>query len=71
MRKKPKKLALNRETLHNLDEEILKEAAGGTFVSEQYTNCGTCSTPTYCGRRCHQVPSAGVLTQCESCTGMC
>jgi hypothetical protein len=39
MRKQPKKLALNTETLRNLDGSRLKEAAGGTIHN---TVCNTC-----------------------------
>jgi natural product precursor len=70
MHKKLKKLTLNRETLRKLDVENLQQVAGGyTENSAAYTNCATCSTPTYCGRKCYQVPSSPFLTGCEGCNG--
>jgi hypothetical protein len=51
--KKPKKLALNRETLLSLDPNNLKQAAGGASVACTYTNCcsgqATCAS---CGATC-------------------
>ena len=70
MRKKLRKLTLSRETLSKLDPSQLQQAAGAdTFVSAEYTNCVTCSTPTYCGRRCFHPPSSPQLTACPGCTG--
>jgi len=68
MRKKPRKLILNRETVRKLDvSELGTVAAGDPYVTAQYTNCSGCSTPTYCGRRCAQVPSSPLLTECPGC----
>lgn len=69
MRKKPRKLTLSRETLSKLDPSHLQQVAGATFVSADYTNCTTCSTPTYCGARCAHPPSSPQLTGCPTCTG--
>lgn len=43
--KKAKKLTLSRETLINLENASLREAAGGSVVP---TNCPSCETCTYC-----------------------
>lgn len=68
MRKKLKKLALNRETVRKLNVDELAFIAGGTFVTAAYTNCSGCSTPTYCGRKCYYPPSSPMLTACEGCS---
>ena len=47
----PKKLVLNRETLVLLENNDLKEAAGGITLHCQYSGyrtCGTCDNAT-CG----------------------
>jgi natural product precursor len=67
MRKKLKKLSLNRETVRKLNVDELEFVAGGTFVTAEYTNCSGCSTPTYCGRKCAQAPSSPILTGCPGC----
>lgn len=69
MRKRLKKLSLNRETVRKLDVDFLAQVAGGsdTIASVQYTNCSGCSTPTYCGRKCAQLPSSPFLTGCPGC----
>jgi len=72
MRKKPRKLILNRETVRKLDVQELEQAQGGTFTyaTAQYTNCTTCSTPTYCGRKCAGEPSSPILTECNTCQSL-
>ena len=44
MKKQPKKLTLNTETLRDLDRSRLEDAAGG---SVRITDCITCNTNTY------------------------
>ncbi len=72
MRKKLKKLTLNRETVLKLDADLLARVAGGTYTyaTAQYTNCATCSVPTYCGRKCAQDPSSPFLTECPGCQSL-
>lgn len=41
----PKKLALHRETVRNLQNEEIKEAAGGGYHSE-YSCINSCDTAT-------------------------
>lgn len=62
MKKKLKKLTLNRETIVNLQEPALQKAVGG--ASYEYTNCFACSTPSWC-RKC-AVPPPSHYTNCES-----
>ena len=40
--KAPKKLALSRETLRNLHDRELQEAAGGAHSAGQVTKCSIC-----------------------------
>jgi hypothetical protein len=52
MKKTVKKLALSRETLRNLNEDLLEKAGGGApGTSLQYSRCDTCgivcSVPQY------------------------
>lgn len=53
MKRKPKKLQINRETLLSLDRLHLQRVAGGESVQCTYTNCcsgyQTCAT---CGGQC-------------------
>lgn len=72
MRKKLKKLALNRETVLKLDADLLARAAGGTYTyaTAQYTNCTTCSVPSYCGYKCREEPSSPFLTECPGCQSL-
>ena len=37
-----RKLKLSRETLRNLEEMSLLEAAGGAAVTTDFTRCGSC-----------------------------
>jgi hypothetical protein len=56
MKKARTKLTLNRETIGNLSEDRLSEAAGGgwTLPSGAPTYCGTCVSNCYCATQpCH------------------
>lgn len=48
MKKTVKRLALHKETLRNLNEEQLQDAAGGGEKSKQYSECPDLS----CGFAC-------------------
>jgi hypothetical protein len=41
MRKNKKTLRLNRDTVRNLDQDILTKLAGGSAAACSYTLCGT------------------------------
>jgi hypothetical protein len=61
MKKRAKKLSLNRETLRNLEETSVRQAVGGTFVDSL---CEPCTT----GTRCTQCCTAGeTRTVCSNC----
>jgi len=51
MKKTVKKLALSRETLRNLNEDLLEKAGGAIETSLKYSRCDTCgivcSVPQY------------------------
>ena len=47
MKKKVKKLELNKETVRNLTTDDLKKIAGGTVVTKPVTICNSCR-PTIC-----------------------
>jgi hypothetical protein len=47
MKKKVKKLELNKETVRNLSTDDLKKIAGGTVVTKPVTICNSCR-PTLC-----------------------
>jgi natural product precursor len=64
MNKKPKKLSLSKETLRSLDQSDFSHVAGGATAFQ--TNCGTCTTPSYC-RRCQPTPS--LLSMCLTVCG--
>lgn len=71
MHKKLRKLTLSRETLRKLDPAVLDQVGGNgptDPASALYTNCATCSSPSYCGLKCRQVPSSPFLTGCQTCT---
>ena len=51
MKKSRSKLNLNRETIGNLNNDRLSEAAGG-LPSGRFTYCGSCGT-CYCTDFCH------------------
>lgn len=42
MKKKVKKLELNRETVRNLTSDDLKKIAGGSEISIPHSCCNTC-----------------------------
>jgi hypothetical protein len=49
MKKRTKKLSLNKETLRSLEEERLREAAGATATDCGMTYCSNCaSCPATC-----------------------
>lgn len=45
MKKKVKKLQLNKETVRNLTSDDLKKIAGGSDVSVPHTICNSCHPP--------------------------
>jgi hypothetical protein len=47
MKKKVKKLELNKETVRNLTTDDLKKIAGGTVETKPVTICNSCR-PTIC-----------------------
>lgn len=47
MKKRVKKLELNKETVRNLSTDDLKKIAGGTVVTKPISVCNSCH-PTVC-----------------------
>jgi len=72
MKKKTRKLSLNRETLRNLQTGDLRRAAGGTNTSaacEEATHCD-CDTQTGCPDSHLLSDPCTLLTRC-ACTFQC
>ena len=63
MNKKVKKLSLSRETVRSLDRSFFAHVAGAATAFQ--TNCGTCTTPSYC-QKCY-LPPESYLTNCDTC----
>ena len=61
MKKKTKKLSLNRETLRSLEESAVKQAVGGTYVDSL---CAPCTTATRCSDCCTVGETRTVCSNC-------
>jgi hypothetical protein len=66
MHKKVKKLSLSKETVRTLDQSFLPKITGADTAFQ--TNCGTCTTPSYC-RRC--LPTPSMVLVCETDVEVC
>lgn len=71
MKKSRKKLALHRQTIGNLTNDRLSEAAGGgKFPSGAYTYCATCNScncPSQVDTECCQNTNLGCVESYRAC----
>jgi len=66
MKRKLKKLSLNRETLRSLDPKELSMAAGGVEALKTSDAAGECNTASCGGTTC-----ADNTRSCVTCPGIC